>query len=371
MLYAFRVNKDVITAIKDFTKRLMEGNHILGVVTNFRDDKSLSYYYAITNDPDRIDRSVPIAPVMPNQGAKILSDLTKKGSYTKKIAAILRPCEVRASRELSKINQVDLKSFLIISFDCPGVYSLKNFIKESGRLEEEFFKNLNTFGIRNPRSLCPVCEDFTGRLADIEVRYLGLDGVYFIAHSDDAKALFKLLGIGEEIDESLLNSELMKNKLRERRENRENFLDSFLQFIGSPDKLLSVLSNCINCHNCRSVCPICYCRECFFDSTAFRVSPNLFMERANRKGGLRFLPDTTLFHLGRMNHMSFSCVSCGMCEDACPMNIPVGRMFSLVSDRVRAIFNYKPGENIHEPQPVLTFKTEELEEFEVPYFESL
>ncbi len=371
MLFAFKVNNDVSNAIKDFSKRLIDEGHILGIVTNFKNEKTLSYHYAITNDTNEIDRSIPIAPVMPNQGAKILSDLTKKGGYTKKIAAILRPCEVRAARELSKINQVDLKSFLIISFDCPGVYSFKNFLKESHTLEEEFFKNSNAFSIQNPRSLCSICEDLTGRLADVEVKYFGLDSVYFIAHSDEAKALFKQLGVGEEIDESLINSELLENRLRGMKESKKNFLESFSQFIGSPDSLLSVLSNCINCHNCRSVCPICYCRECFFDSTAFRVSPNLFIERAKRKGGLRFLPDTTLFHLGRMNHMSFSCVGCGMCEDACPMNIPVGRIFSLVSERVRAIFNYKPGENLDEPQPVLTFKTEELEEFEIPYLESL
>ena len=45
-----------------------------------------------------------------------------------------------------------------------------------------------------------------------------------------------------------------------------------------------------------------------------------------------FLPEPLLFQLGRMSHMSLSCVSCGMCEDACPVDIPVGRIFQQCLD---------------------------------------
>jgi hypothetical protein len=46
--------------------------------------------------------------------------------------------------------------------------------------------------------------------------------------------------------------------------------------------------------------------------------------------------------------------------------VPVGRLFSLVSERTRSIFGYVPGISV-EPSPLLEYKTEELKEYEVPY----
>jgi hypothetical protein len=59
-----------------------------------------------------------------------------------------------------------------------------------------------------------------------------------------------------------------------------------------------------------------------------------------------------------------------MCEDACPNMVPVGRLFSLVSERTRSIFGYVPGISV-EPSPLLEYRTEELKEYEVPYHTSM
>ena len=77
--------------------------------------------------------------------------------------------------------------------------------------------------------------------------------------------------------------------------------------------------------------------------------------------------DTLLFHVGRMLHMSLSCVSCGMCEDACPMDIPVAQIFTLVGDRNQEMFDYVPGNGIDEPLPLRTFEKEEFLEVEQSY----
>ena len=140
--------------------------------------------------------------------------------------------------------------------------------------------------------------------------------------------------------------------------------------IEGTDKFLEVYSTCINCHNCMRVCPICYCRECYFNSEALNLYPDNYLMRAKSKGGLRFPPDTLLFHLGRMSHMIVSCVSCGTCEDACPVSIPVGQIFSLVADKTQKLFDYVPGRNIDEPLPLVTYKEEEFREIEMPYVET-
>jgi formate dehydrogenase subunit beta len=74
------------------------------------------------------------------------------------------------------------------------------------------------------------------------------------------------------------------------------------------------------------------------------------------------LSDTLLFQLTRMNHMTASCVSCGMCTSACPSEIPVGLIFSAVAAEVQGAFGYEPGRSLEEPLPLVTFQANEWAE---------
>ena len=112
------------------------------------------------------------------------------------------------------------------------------------------------------------------------------------------------------------------------------------------------------------VCPVCICRLCYFDSDKVKHPPDDYLDRAKSKGSIRFLPDTTLFHIGRMMHMSVSCVSCGACEDACSMSIPVAQIFSMIADETQGLFDYVSGRNIEEPIPLVTYQEEELHQME-------
>jgi len=89
-----------------------------------------------------------------------------------------------------------------------------------------------------------------------------------------------------------------------------------------------------------------------------------YLTRAKARGVVKLPSDTLFFHIGRMLHMSLSCVSCGMCEDACPMNITVGQIFSLVGDRNQEAFGYVPGRSIDEALPLTTFEQGEFQEVE-------
>ena len=91
------------------------------------------------------------------------------------------------------------------------------------------------------------------------------------------------------------------------------------------------------------------------------------LQRAQRKSGLKLPPDVLLFHLGRMSHMSVSCVSCGACEDACPADVPVSMLFALAGRDTQAVFDYEPGRRLDEAIPHTVFKFEELKDFETPY----
>lgn len=63
-------------------------------------------------------------------------------------------------------------------------------------------------------------------------------------------------------------------------------------------------------------------------TAALEHEPERYLRDAGRKGATRLLADTLLFHLTRLNHMSTSCVGCGMCESACPSDIPLTVLFT-------------------------------------------
>ena len=95
-----------------------------------------------------------------------------------------------------------------------------------------------------------------------------------------------------------------------------------------------------------------------------------YLKRAEMAGGLRLPPETLLFHIGRMLHMSLSCVSCGACEDACPTSIPVAQVFSLVADRNQKAFEYTPGRSLDESPPLRVYGEKEFEEVEQSHAEA-
>jgi formate dehydrogenase subunit beta len=130
----------------------------------------------------------------------------------------------------------------------------------------------------------------------------------------------------------------------------------------TPEGLAAMFSTCIRCHNCMTNCPICYCKTCFFKTNVFDHEPMQFVAWAERKGATRMPADTVLFHLTRMNHMSTSCIGCGLCTSACPVDINVGAAFRTVAARTQAIFNYTAGRSVDDPIPVKNFEVNELQQ---------
>ncbi|RLD98524.1 MAG: hypothetical protein DRI91_02950 [Aquificota bacterium] len=362
-----------VQGLKDLLKGLLEKDVVKALLVPMRIPSGESFAHVLTREAALVDDAWPIPPVMTVQGARVVSKLTRKGPVDKPTAVVLRPCELRAMRELIKLNQVKPEGLLTISFDCQGAYPLKDYIEgDRGRLEELFQKSLGAQELPEARPLCQVCYHFTGELADIEVGFVGAseDEYYLVANSPEGEEALKTLGYQGGGDLKEREEALKEMKEARRQKRRTYFTEEFGSQISGPDALLSTLHDCTNCHNCMRVCPICFCRECFFDSDALKVSPDNYLGRARKKGALRLLPDTLLFHMGRMNHMSLSCVSCGVCEDACPNGVPVSRLFAMVGDRTRAIFDYEPGRDLEESIPFLDYREEELQEWEAPYTQS-
>ena len=51
-----------------------------------------------------------------------------------------------------------------------------------------------------------------------------------------------------------------------------------------------------------------------------------------------------------------------MCTSACPSEIPVGMVFSLIGGQVQQAFKYVPGRDVNEVLPLITFQADEWTE---------
>jgi formate dehydrogenase subunit beta len=322
---------------------------------------------ALIKDPAFLDKANPFSPVMPMNAASIVSQLTadKPG---KKLGVVLRPCEIRALIELVKLNQADMTNLTLIGIDCLGTVEVEdyaNFIKETpGSVEEKEAQILTERrqNISKPdakaltislRPACNMCVYFTPTLADITLSLYGAGDDIYVNLED---SLAKKLGL--EIKENPTRQETIKALSNIRNSVRERVLSEYRNKTKTVVDFADDLSTCTRCYACSSACPICYCRICFFRTDTFKPESERYYRWAEKEGALRMPTETLLYHLTRMNHVGASCVSCGMCESACPRNIPLTTMLAAVADSVQKALGYTSGKALEDKIPLSSVRQE-------------
>ena len=360
-----KINKNVEKGIIDFLKYLLESNKINGVFTLRKLDQN-NVDYALITDVSELDNAVPFFPLMPANAGKMLSHFTLKKPINKPIVAIVRPCELRAFIELVKREQGSLENFLFISSSCGGVFPIKSVEQDDfDKYISNYWDTVKNADISTDiRPTCKACEYFTPYNADITVSLIGekkLDKECRIFLNTD-KANQAVKGFDGEISEEDFESSEISSLLEKRKAEKKKLFDEIhIENLGL-EGMVEVFGKCIGCHVCSRVCPICYCILCDFESATYDYIQTDYEKELHKKGGLRLPPDTIFFQIGRLTHMSFSCVGCGMCTDVCPVDIPVAAIFQKTGEETRQLFDYLPGKDVEETIPVMIFKEEEFTE---------
>jgi len=322
--------------------------------------------YTLFTDKDDIGECVPFFPVMPANAARAVSKFTREEVPSKTVAVFLRPCELRAFTELVKIKQAAADNLLIISYDCAGVFPFKEInLSDDTKLNAYRDAALSGKNCEGIRAVCAACTRFTPRGADIVISLIGRNPDQPLVLSfPTEKGSTAAEQLGLDLSNTVATSSAVESLAQERHVAEEALTEQVNASLSGTDGLVNVFDRCISCHACSYVCPICYCKNCYFDSQTFEYFPESYFNRMAAKGALRMPVDRILFHLGRLSHMGVSCVACGMCEDVCPVDIPVSRIFKTVGSKAQALFDYIPGENSDDPLPLLAYAESELEEFE-------
>ncbi len=355
------VDGDTKGALNSLLRELLAKGKVQAVLALQEVGSKRSAFPVLVSDPDRLSCD-PFAPVMPLNTAKIVSRMTRSGPLTRSVAVVLRPCEIRALLELVKLKQVDLQNIFIIGIECPGTFPLNTFSTLPKDMDATKAV-LEGKGVEKLlRSSCLACRDPVPSNADIVIGTFNMDtNKAFLVRSmtETGEGLVKDLGLKDagplpDRESALLKVKAAKDSYREKLKQKG-------EMVKGLEKVSTFFETCINCHNCMKNCPICYCRECLFESTVLDMPADRYVSKAASKGMVKTPTDTLLFHITRFNHMILSCVECGMCEQACPVGIPLMDIIIPIAENAQKEFEYSPGRDAKEPLPMVVYREDEFE----------
>jgi len=353
--------------LKDFLLQIMEKNAIDNIIVPLLIPSKNNVFPTLVKRKELLNNAKPVAPVLPISTATMVSKITKFSASPEKILVFLKPCELRTLLELAKFKQTTLDNLILVSYDCMGAYKTE-FYEEalSGKenIDDKYNKKLQK-GEQDEdmRDACKFCEDYYPiPFADVGIGFIGAEGDGYIVEANTDKGKEIVANLGLEKIKTKDRDEKLKKISAERKARWEEVKQETKKETTGIENLVNYFSKCVDCHNCMGQCPICFCKECFWESPTFEFTPLNFLGWASKKGAVKLPTDTIFFHLGRLSHMSTSCIGCGLCSDACPNDIKVYELFHLVSNETQAAFDYKPGRDLEEEAPLVTFKEDELKE---------
>ena len=365
---------DVLAALREFLGQLLENKVVDALLVPVGLPSGDAVVQTLIKDPERLATANPLAPVMMVNSATLVSNLTRRGNR-ERVGVVLRSCEMRALVELVKLQQVTTDNLLTLGIDCLGTYEVTEYARLSkeagdgrGRTAEQWQaaeggEVLPLEGYQF-RAACQICEYPVPAGVDINIGVIGVDtGSVILLEMEPAIGSEIVEKLGLQQGEAPARPEAIARLVATREKARDEAFARFREAVNDTASLVAQFSTCVACHNCTRACPICYCKECIFETDTFRPTSERYLRWAGRKGAARMPSDTLLFQLTRMNHMATSCVGCGMCESACPSDLPLALIFRTVGEKVQGLFDYLPGRSVEEELPVATFKEDELPEY--------
>lgn len=365
-------NQDISESIRKLLEDILKTEIIQAILVSQHLPMKKMVMPTLVTDPDHLDGIDPLAPAFPVNAATIAARLTRK-PIGEKIAAVLRPCEIRAFIELVKLNQAKRENIILISVDCPGAFQNKDYLKFAGQNPKEatlrFYKKVmdgNAVEVEGVElaTACKACEYPVSENADIQIGLYGMktdESILVKAQTEAGDHILKQINLSA-TNEPAARQTAINSLITKRSSFRDEMFLKTTETTNSLEKISSFFASCVNCYNCRVACPVCYCKECVFVTDAFNHDSFQYISWAKKKGIIKMPTDTLFYHLTRLTHMSTACVGCGQCSNACPNDIPIMELFRTIAHVTQKAFDYQAGKSIEQKPPLSIFCKDEFQE---------
>ncbi|NMB77546.1 MAG: 4Fe-4S dicluster domain-containing protein [Methanomicrobiales archaeon] len=284
----------------------------------------------------------------------------------KKIAMVVKGCDMMGILELAKRNIVNLDNIIMIGVNCGGSVNpttARRMIKDvygvdpnsvhkeeidKGQFIIEYeggHKGISVDELEEAgygrRSNCRRCKVKIPRQADLACGNWGVLGdkagkaTFVEVCSEKGAKLLK-----GAVDAKKLATEPANPKGVEIRAKVENAMLKLGDKWRKHDfeALAPVLwetiaqetSRCMKCYACIDHCPVCVTRADKFKQPDMMVRHGV-------------IPADQMFHLRRLAHISDSCINCGQCEECCPSEIPLALFSHAIRTEADKLFEPKLG----------------------------
>jgi len=303
----------------------------------------------VIDHPNGLADVNPFLPLMSCNAAPIVEDYLHDHPSAH-LAAILRPCELRALIELekkragaqrSRPDASTRKNLVVIGVDCAGTFPSKEYQQrlENGSRAELIrevlaYASQDSYVPRQARNACQVCDWPTTVNADFTIGTIGVapQGILLvIAHDeeiDERLGLQKMTdGMATEQQE-IYREELIGRLARKRAGLREKMMATSTGPAGDLISFLGFITNCTLCADCLDACPL-------YDG---ELAGMLGISEA-RQG-----PRPLLSELVGVGRWLASCSGCGMCQEACEHGDSLGHVITTLSHRIRSDLHYTAGD---------------------------
>jgi formate dehydrogenase subunit beta len=325
--WMLKTDNDPLARTRGFLKAIWDYANLDGMVIPRYQTGHKSVKQTVIYHPDSLPETDPFVPLMQVNASRLVIQWALKRPYDR-MAAILRPCEIRALYEQMKITGANLENWLMIGVDCPACFPAQDFewrVEGAGSVEaltKDVLRNMRQGGIALDRfrSACGMCTRPGSPHEDICIELLGLPVRETMLVRVNNEVILEKLDLGKVCDgpaprELVEQRDHMLKNIEERRERiRERQLhDLAPRLPANLDQLMTFLVNCQPCVSCMEACPV--------------HADVLIPAVRNRALTQDMVRDWLV-----------SCAECGMCEQACPREMPL----SAIITRVRREMHVEP-----------------------------
>jgi formate dehydrogenase subunit beta len=302
----------------------------------------------LIEDPAELASVNPFTPLLTCNSATNASRLMKEHPHSR-MAAILRPCELRAFVELQKRERAAASpdAMIVIGVDCLGTFSLAEYqrLVEASSAEEttlQVLRNATEGGLRpqNFRTACQICDWCAPRGADITIGSIGIPSDQYLLVIARDEATDAALGLGmvtrNPASESMVSRrETMVGAIADTRAGlRRNMIEEMKGACRFDDLgcILAWFASCSLCGACLKACPL-------YDEEIAEL-----MDRH----GVAPAAHSPLGDVVSLGRWLASCAGCGMCEEECSMDVPLFLLISALSHRIRDKMRYRSGDPVQQ-----------------------